>query len=87
VAKPVPRRPGHLQPSVLSALGGHFHMSVTAAVGHAAELQACQRTQISATSRWPMRWLFWQAKASEGRLLVMDSLELPEGKTVRHMQF
>ncbi len=34
-----------------------------------------------------MRWLFWQAKASEGRLLVMDSLELPEGKTVRHMQF
>ena len=24
-----------------------------------------------------------QAKASEGRLLVMDSLDLPEGKTVR----
>ena len=32
------------------------------------------------------RLLISQAKASEGRLLVMESLELPEGKTVRHVQ-
>lgn len=33
-----------------------------------------------------VRMNHWQAKLSEGRLMVMDTLQLPEGKTVRHSQ-